>query len=168
MQIFALLDTEKPIGVKALIMSSKKADLFSDLAFASFFQNSNESDLIDQVEWAEEKLGLSDRFYARLLRIGTDRFVGWRTGTGAIESQTEDNLREFWETLRHILSFLNFNLESVCVMLDHKSDSETASTRLSFRPPWIGTSIKNYLETEGPDGIEKVNAWIQAVRFSDP
>ena len=96
-------------------MSSKEADSFTDIAFASFFQNSAESDLIDQVEWSEEKLGLSDGFYSRLLRIETDAFLRWKSGKGAIQKMNQDHLRDFWQTLTHILSFLNFNLELVCV-----------------------------------------------------
>jgi hypothetical protein len=138
------------------------------MAFASFFQNSAKSDLIDQVEWSEEKLGLSDRFYSQVLRIELQAFSDWRAGKGAIGEDKQNDLRDFWQTLRHLLSFLNFNLELVCVMLDHQGDSTTASARLSFRPPWVGTSIKAYLQAAGPDGIQRVNEWVQSVRFSDP
>ena len=61
-------------------MSSKKADSTKEMTFASFFHSDSEADLIDQVEWVEEKLRFSDSFFSRMLEIEETSFSDWRIG----------------------------------------------------------------------------------------
>lgn len=151
-------------------MPSKKADSSAsraDMTFASFFHSETEADLVNQVEWAQEKLGFSDAFFSALLRIDENGFSRWRNGRGSLARAKQEDLREFWEAVRHILSFLNFNLDLVLAMLEHVEDRSKRAARLPYDPPWIGTSIRSYLESTGSDGIHNVNQWVQSVRFAD-
>jgi len=142
------------------------------MTFSSFFQGDSEADLIEQVEWVEEKLGLSDSFFSKMLEVEEDLFANWRIGNGTIPNGTipvdkQDCLREFWQAITHILSFLNYDLTGVLTMLEHKSNSEVGSVKLATAPPWTGSSLKTYLETHGLRGIQTVSAWMQSVRFAD-
>ncbi len=148
-------------------MSSKKADSTKEMTFASFFHSDTEGDLIDQVEWVEEKLGLSDSFFSRMLQIEEDLFLDWRTGEGTISSDKQACLREFWQAITHILSFLNYDLDSVLSMLEHTNNDKIGAIRSVFTPPWAGESMKAYLEAHGLEGVRKVSEWLQSVRFAD-
>ena len=147
-------------------MSSKRADSITEMTFASFFHDDTEVDRVDQVEWIEEKLGLPDSFFSNMLGVEEHLFSAWRTKNGVIPEEKQDYLKEFWQTLNHILVFLNYDVRRVLVMLE-KDSVETGYIRLAFTPPWVGNSMKHYLETHGLEGIRKVNEWIQSVRFAD-
>lgn len=133
---------------------------------ASFFQEDTESALISQVQWLQGELGVSDQFFSNLLKVEEQTFYRWKTRDGSLPQEAQNHLKEFWRVILHILSFLNFDLERVHVMLDHKDDSKVRVEK-PFSPPWIGTSMKVYMETNGPVSIQKVDQWVQAFRFAD-
>jgi hypothetical protein len=137
------------------------------MTVASFFQDDTESALISQVQWLQKELDISDRFFSNLLKVEEKAFSRWRTRKETLPEDTQDHLKEFWRMTLHILSFLNFDLKLAQMMLEHKDESKVRSVKLAFDPPWIGTSMKAYLETNGPVGIQKVDQWVQAVRFAD-
>src|ERR1044072_1499993 len=116
-------------------MSSKRADSITEMTFASFFHDDTEADRIDQVEWIEEKLGLSDSFFSSLLGIEEHLFSAWRTKKGILPQEKHVYLKEFWQTLTHILAFLNYDMRRVLTLLD-EDNVATGYTRLAFTPPW--------------------------------
>ena len=132
----------------------------------SFFLE--ESALIPQVQWLQNKIRLSDSFFVKFLKVEEHVFCKWKTKEENIPVDMQDHLKGFWQTILHILSFQNFDLERVRLMFNNidKSDSGR-SGNLPFAPPWIGTSMKFYLETNGSAGIQKVNKWVQDMRFGD-
>jgi hypothetical protein len=148
-------------------MSSKRADSNVVMTFAPFFHSEAEPDLVSQVAWAEDELGLSDAFFSRLLEVDEGTFSDWRLGTGAISKDKRDDLGEFWDVVRHMLSFLNHNIGLLHIMLDYVDDSNNGAVRLPFSPPWIGTSLRTYLERTGSEGVQAVSHWVQALRFAD-
>jgi len=133
----------------------------------SFFQNDTESALISQVQWLQNEVGLSDQFFSHLLNVEEDAFCTWRAGKGVLSEEQQHTLKEFWQTMLHLLSFLNFDLNRLSVMLEHVDDTKTYAIKLPFAQPWIGTSLKAYLELQGTAGIRKVNQWVQSLRFGD-
>lgn len=137
---------------------------------ASFFQDDTESALILKVQWLQTEADISDRFFSSLLRVDERVFHGWKAGDEAmiLPHEARNHLKEFWRVILHILSFLNFDLSRVTSLLDHKDVSKT-KVETSFSPPWAGTgtSMKTYMETNGPPSIEKVDHWVQALRFAN-
>lgn len=133
---------------------------------AWFFQDDTESALISQVQWLQKELGVSDQFFAKLLKVEERTFFRWKTKDGTLPQKAQNHLKEFWRVILHILSFLNFDLNRVHVMLDHRDDSRV-KIETPFTPPWIGTSMRAYMETNGPASIQKVDLWVQALRFAD-
>jgi hypothetical protein len=135
---------------------------------APFFQEETEAALIHQVEWLQKHAHLSDQFFLNLLQVDERTFSRWRTGDGALSNDVQEHLREFWQTTLHILSFVNFDLGLLQIMLEHRVDPKVEPVRSPFDPPWIGTSLRTYLETNGIVGTHKVNQWVQTMRFGNP
>jgi hypothetical protein len=68
----------------------------------------------------------------------------------------------------HLLSFVNFDLGLLKMMVEHSIDTKTGSVGSAYDPPWVGASLRAYLETNGIAGTRKVNKWVQTMRFGDP
>jgi hypothetical protein len=37
----------------------------------------------------------------------------------------------------------------------------------ALTPPWLGTSLKTYIESQGIRGVKEVDWWVQSIRWSD-
>jgi hypothetical protein len=134
----------------------------------SFFQNNTQEALLAQVNWVQKELRVPDQFFSNVLRIDDKVFLQWKTEHQPLPEDAQEQLRHFWRVLLHILSLLNFNLSLVRLMLVHTGNPEHApSSQSGFEPPWVGTSMKSYLEQKGSAGIEQVDRWIQGIRFAD-
>jgi hypothetical protein len=135
---------------------------------APFFQEDTETALMHQVEWLQKHAQLSDQFFLNLLRVDERILSRWRIGDGALSEDLQGHLKEFWQMTLHILSFVNFELRLLKMMLEQSLDAKGGSASSSFDPPWLGTSLRAYLETNGIAGARKVNQWVQTMRFGDP
>ena len=138
------------------------------MSVAPFFQEDTEAALMQQVEWLQKNAQLSDQFFLNLLRVDERIFSRWRVGDEVLSEHLREHLREFWQMTLHILSFVNFDLRLLKMMLEHSIDAKLGSARSAFDPPWLGTSLRAYLETNGIAGARKVNQWVQTMRFGDP
>jgi len=132
-----------------------------------FFQDDTEAALRAQVNWVTEKLGLDNYFFSELLNMEADEFPGWRAEHNTLSPERQIILDEFWHMILHLLSYLSFNTDLVRRMIFSMDDRERRSIRLPYEPPWIGTSIKEYLEASGPDAISEVSRWALSFRFAD-
>lgn len=132
-----------------------------------FFQGHSEAARRAQVNWAAEKLGLDNHFFSELLNMEADEFREWRDMHNTLSPERQDVLSEFWYMILHLLSYLSFNTDLVQRMIFSKDERERRSIRLPYDPPWIGTSIKEYLEASGLSGISEVSRWALSFRFAD-
>jgi len=135
---------------------------------APFFQEDTEAALMHQVEWLQKYAQLSDQFFLNLLRVDERLFSHWRIGDEDLSEDVRGHLREFWQMTLHILSFVNFDLRLLKMMLEHSVDAKVGAVSSAFDPPWLGTSLRAYLETNGIAGARKANQWVQTMRFGDP
>lgn len=132
-----------------------------------FFQEETTDALRSQVEWLTQEIGVDNSFFARL--VGTDEvtFSKWRACESELPPGGEDTLRQFWGTMGHLLSFMNFDVERIRGLFEH-----VVPTRKEGYPslvlPWSGSSLKKYFERSGSEGIEKVGRWVTGLRFGDP
>jgi hypothetical protein len=133
-----------------------------------FFQEETPAAMRSQVEWLVRELGTDDSFFARL--VGTDErtIAGWRVHAADLPPHGEDTLRDFWRTVLHLLSFLNFDLLRIRDLFLREMPGCPSVERSPLTPPWCGTSLKAYLERTRGDGIEKVDGWVTGLRFGDP
>ena len=137
------------------------------ISIPDFFQDESEEALRFQVEWQAECLGLDDSFFAKLLPEENRIFSGWRRDADALTRVKEDVLRAWWQTVLHLLSFQNFDEERVRSLLEQRA-SMPPTVPSPFSPPWAGSSLKEYLESRGPDAIREVDRWVESFRFGDP
>jgi hypothetical protein len=133
-----------------------------------FFQEDTETALMHQVDWLQKHARLSDQFFLNLLNVDERTFSRWRIGDEALSEDLRAHLREFWQMTLHLLSFVNFDLRLLNMMIEHSSDANAEMARSAFDPPWLGTSLRAYLETHGIAGTRKVNQWVQTMRFGNP
>src|SRR5437870_660603 len=132
-----------------------------------FFQDESEDALRSQVQWQEQHLGLGDRFFARLLREDPRRISSWGKDADALTKDQEDVLRDWWRTVLHLLSFQNFDEERVRAILERTAPTGGQAGPSEFSPPW-SASLKEYLESHGPEAIPEVTRWVESFRFGDP
>jgi hypothetical protein len=133
-----------------------------------FFQDDTEAALMHQVDWLQKHAQLSDQFFVNFLQVDERTFSRWRIGDEALSDTLRAHLREFWHMTLHLLSFVNFDLRLLNMMVEHSSDANAGAARSPFDPPWLGTSLGTYLETHGVAGTRKVNQWVQTMRFGNP
>jgi hypothetical protein len=133
-----------------------------------FFQEDTEAALMHQVDWLQKHAQLSDQFFLNLLKIDERTFSRWKIGDEALSETLREHLREFWQMTLHLLSFVNFDLRLLNMMVEHSSGANAGAARPTFDPPWLGTSLRAYLETHGIAGTRKVNQWVQTMRFGNP
>ena len=138
------------------------------LTVPDFFQDESEEALRSQVAWQEQQLGLGDRFFARLLGEDQRRFSSWRKDADALSRDKEDVLRDWWRTVLHLLSFQDFDEGKVRALLEQAAPTGPQARKSVFSPPWSASSLKDYLETHGPEAIPEVNRWVESFRFGDP
>lgn len=133
-----------------------------------FFQDDSEEALRSQVEWQTEHLGLDDSFFAHLLSEEPRIVSCWRKDRNSFSKGKEDVLRDWWQAVLHLLSFQNFDEEKVRALLEQTASTRPRAEPSVFSPPWSESSLKEYLQSRGPDAIEQVNRWVESFRFGDP
>ncbi len=138
------------------------------LPVPDYFQKESEPALRSQVNWLEEEVGLTDCFFARVLRMDATTFSEWRNCLTSLSSEQEDDLRDLWQTFLHLLSFLNFDRNRTQQLLEHTSPDVASSETSPLSPPWRGSSLKEYLEQQGTEGLVCVDRWVTSFRFGDP
>jgi hypothetical protein len=139
----------------------------SGMDIPDFYNNDTEEALVDKILWVQEQFHLSDQFFSKLLRVHEGIFREWKTrDQKTLTTYQRRCLREFWVAMTHILSHLNFRRELVQALLEFESDDNIAATPSAFTPPWIGTSLKSYLESSGINGVGEVTSWVQGLRYA--
>jgi phytoene dehydrogenase-like protein len=133
-----------------------------------FFQDESEEALRSQALWLERHLGLEDTFFARLLRDDPSVFSAWKKSAGTLAGDKMDIWRDWWRTVLHLLSFQGFDLGKVRALLEQTAPARPGGRQSVFSPPWAASSLKEYLESNGPDAIREVDRWVESFRFGDP
>jgi len=133
-----------------------------------YFQEDSEDALRSRVQWLEAEVSLGDPFFARLLRTDEETFTRWKERRAALPRGELAGLREVWEMMMHVLSFVNFDCDRARRLLEHVPSAASLQLGARQAPPWAGSSIKTYLETQGSGGVDDVNRWVTSFRFGAP
>jgi hypothetical protein len=132
-----------------------------NLPVPDYFQEDSEDALRSRVQWLEADVSLTDRFFARLLRTDEGTFSRWRERQAALPRKELLGVRDVWEMMMHVLSFVNFDSGRARGLLDHLPAAAARPREASQAPPWAGSSLKTCLETHGPDAMDAVNRWVR-------
>lgn len=133
-----------------------------------FFQEEGEAALRSQVQWLERQIGFEDSFFAKFLHVKENAFHDWKCRGGSLPSDRQTNLRDFWRTILHLFSFLNFDDQRVRHLLNHPVPCVPPHETFPLAPPWSGSSLRSYFEENGRESLPGVDRWITAFRFGDP
>ncbi len=134
-----------------------------------YFQDEGEPAQRSQVKWLERQMGMGDVFFAKFLHTEEGSFRGWREHRESLSPEQQENLRGLWQTMLHLLSFLNFDAQQVRNLLDHEVPSEVLCVRESpLFPSWRGSSMRAYLAEKGTTALAEIDRWVTAFRFGDP
>lgn len=83
-----------------------------------FFQEESEEALRAQVKWQFEHLKLDVNFFAKLLGEDRCRFSSWLEEADTLDRDKENVLRDWWQTVLHLLSFQRFDDEKLRSLLE--------------------------------------------------
>ena len=119
-----------------------------------------------QVNWLQRQLGMGDRFFARFLPADEGSFRGWREHRKALSLQQQEDLGKLWVTVLHLLSFSNFDVRRLRILLDREIPFQSSGGRNSLLlPAWKGSSMRAYLEERGTTVLAEIDSWVTAFPF---
>ena len=122
-------------------------------------------DVLSAVRWLQEHLPFSDEYLAQLIGASTGLFSEWKTGAQALTDSQMETLENLSLVINRLLSFYGFRRDLIVSVLEVHSDSPIQRSR--FTPPWVGTSLKDYMLSHGAKGIAEVDDWIQTIRSAN-
>lgn len=125
-----------------------------------------QANIVSAVDWLQEHLSFSDEYLAQLIGVPQELFSQWKKGEQTLTTSQVRKLKNLSTAMTRLLSFLNFRRELMMRILELHSDSYEIR-RTSFTPPWLGTSLKDYLLRYGGRGIDEVDSWVQSLRSAN-
>ena len=162
----------KLLPIRHLHGEATRADRAPD-----FYQLEDEAALRERAGWLDSKLGLDNEFLAKMLQQSEKSVSAWRRNKVAqLPLGGPKILRELWHAVMHLLSYFNNEenrvrqllVETIPAGATTQSELISVENPSPFYPPWIGSSMKSYLESQGAEGIAEVNHWIMSIRFGNP
>lgn len=122
-------------------------------------------DVLSAVRWLQEHLPFSDDYLAQLIGASTASFFEWKTGAQTLTDSQIETLEDLSIAINRLLSFYGFRRDLMVTVFGIRSESPIQRTR--FTPPWLGTSLKDYMLSHGEKGIAEVDDWIQTIRSAN-
>ena len=122
----------------------------------------HDPDVLSAVCWLQEHLPFSDEDLAQLLGVSTEVFGEWKTGAQTLTDSEIETLEDLSLAINRLLSFYGFRRDLMVTILEFHSESPIQRSR--FTPPWVGTSLKDYMLRHGAKGIAEVDDWLQKIR----
>ena len=122
-------------------------------------------DVLSAVRWIQEHLPFSDEDLARLIGVYTELFSQWKTGAQTLTDSQTETLEDLSLAINRLLSFYGFRRDLMVTVLEFRSESPIQRSR--FTPPWLGTSLKDYMLSHGAKGIAEVDSWVQEIKSAN-
>jgi hypothetical protein len=126
----------------------------------------HDTDVLCAVRWLQEHLSFPDDYLAQLIGATPELFSRWKTGEQALTSSQMETLDNLSIAINRLLSYYGFRRDLIVSVLEFQSNSDQVQ-RSIYTPPWIGTSLKDYLLDHGARGIAEVNDWIEKVKVAN-
>jgi hypothetical protein len=121
---------------------------------------------VSAVDWLQEHLSFSDEYLAKLIGARPELFSHWKRGEQTLTNSQVRKLKNLSTAMNRLLSYLNFRRDLMMRILEFHSDSYQVQ-KTSFTPPWLGTSLKDYMLRYGGRGIDEVDSWVQSLRSAN-
>ena len=122
-------------------------------------------DVLSAVRWLQEHLPFSDEYLAQLIGASTGLLSEWKTGAQALTDSPMETQENLSLAINRLLSFYGFRRDLIVSVLEFHSDSPIQRSR--FTPPWVGTSLKDYILNHGVKGIAEVDSWVQKIKSAN-
>ena len=123
-------------------------------------------DTLSAVNWLQENLSFSDEYVAQLIGARQELFSEWKKGGHRLTKSQVRKLKHLSTAMTRLLSFLNFRRDLMLRVLEFQSDSNQIQ-RTSSTPPWLGTSLRDYMLQHGSKGIKEVDSWVQKLKSAN-
>ncbi len=123
-------------------------------------------DVVSAIDWLQENLSFSDEYLAQLIGARQELFSEWKRGGQTLTNSQVQKLKNLSTAMNRLLSYLNFRRDLMMRMLEVHFD-DYQMQRTSSTPPWLGTSLKDYLLRHGGKGINEVDSWVQSLRSAN-
>ena len=123
-------------------------------------------DALSAVNWVQEHLSFSDEYLAQLVGISQELFSQWKRGEEKLTSSQVQMLESLSTAMTRLLSLFNFRRDLMTRILESHFDSYQIQ-RTKFMPPWLGTSLKDYMLRHGGRGIDEVDSWVQRLKSAN-
>lgn len=123
-------------------------------------------DTLSAVNWLQENLSFSGEYLAQLIGTHQELFSQWEKGGHTLTRSQVRKLKHLSTAMTRLLSFLNFRHTLMMRVLEFHSDSNQIE-RTTSSPPWLGTSLRDYMLQHGSKGIKEVDSWVQNLRSAN-
>jgi hypothetical protein len=120
-------------------------------------------DVLSDVNWLKEHLSFSDEYFAQLVGVPQELFCQWKRGEATLTSSQVQTLEKFSTAIRRVLSYYGFRRDLMMRVLEVHFEDRIHRTK--FTPPWVGSSLKDYLLHHGGEGSDEVDSWVQSLKF---
>ena len=118
------------------------------------------ADIVSGIEWLQENLAFSNEYVAELIGARQEALTRWKRGEQTLSSSQEKKLENFWDAMNRLLSFFGFRGDLVMRVLEFKSDEDQIH-RTRSTPPWLGSSVRDYMLEHGDTGVIEVKLWVE-------
>lgn len=116
------------------------------------------ADIVSGVEWLQENLAFSNEYVPELIEARQELFTRWKRGEQTLNSSQEQKLENFWDAMNRLLSFFGFRRDLIMRVLEFKTEAQIHRTRST--PPWLGSSLRDYMLEHGDTGVMEVKLWV--------
>jgi hypothetical protein len=130
----------------------------------TFFRDDSDEGFVARIQWLKRTDQFSDEFFTRMLKVRPEELTAWLTQKRVFPRQAREALREFWNLHEHILGLYDFDLAAVKHLYQFQAKPDSTGPTSA---PWLGSSLKTYLEKQGIAGIKLASQWIQSLRYAD-
>jgi hypothetical protein len=117
---------------------------------------------VSAIEWLQQHLSFSDEYLAQLVGVREELFSACKRGEHTLRNSQVRKLKHLSTAINRLLSFLNFQRDLMICVLEFHSDSNQIQ-RTRYAPPWLGTSLRDYMLHHGDKGIKEVDSWVQSL-----
>lgn len=122
-------------------------------------------DVVANVMWLQEKLSFSDEYVTDLIRVSKELFSKWKKGEATLTGSQLKTLENLWSAMNRLLSYFNFRRDLMMRVLEARFSDQIHRTKST--PPWVGTSLRDFMLLQGRPGIYEVECWVWHIRSAN-
>lgn len=100
----------------------------------------------------------SDEYVTDLIRVSKELFSKWKKGEATLTGSQLKTLDNLWSAMNRLLSYFNFRRDLTMRVLEVRFSDQIHRTKST--PPWVGTSLRDFMLLQGRPGIYEVECWV--------